>query len=440
MTQPVLIIGGGWAGLSAAIELTRNHIPITLLDVADTLGGRARSVQFDEFTVDNGQHLLIGAYTHLLRLLDLIGVNTHALLHRLPLKLDMLETSGAVSLRAPHLPAPFHLLFALLNAKGISIKDKFSAIFGWRSMIGHELTAETDISVIELLAISKQPERITKALWEPLCLAALNTPIDIASAQIFQTIVKDTFNAGSHDSDLLIPKTDLGKLFPEPAEQYLRDNNGEIIKHERVTHIEISHTRISGINTHNARYEGQNVILAVPPKTCLSLIEPHGELHKIKQQIETYEYEPITTIYLRYPAETRLPSPMFGLLDSAAQWVFDRSLCHQNGLMSVVISSRGDHMGYSTAELGRLVHNELSLRFPHLPPPIQTKVIREKLATFSASAGINQYRPGNATPVSGLYLAGDYTDTSYPATLEGAVRSGISCADLIINHETNSVQ
>ena len=163
-----------------------------------------------------------------------------------------------------------------------------------------------------------------------------------------------------------------------------------------------------------------------------SLLAPYPVLTALASSLQQFQYEPICTVYLQYPESARLPVPMLGMLGGVGQWAFDRQLCGQPGLIAVVISSSGIHMAWPNSQLVDVISAELANLFPRWPQPASTHVIREKRATFASQVNINQSRPTNQTAVEGLWLAGDFTQTGYPATLEGAVRSGVQCTQQII--------
>ncbi|VAX13893.1 Squalene/phytoene desaturase HopC [hydrothermal vent metagenome] len=428
----VLIVGGGWAGLAAAVKLTKKGHAVTLLESARQPGGRARRVAFANYTVDNGQHLLIGAYHAILDLLDDIGMDVQQSLLRQPLNLTMHSLHGeALRLKTPPLPAPIHLLFALLCARGLGISDRLSALrFGFALFRG-SLFPATDISVAELLQQQKQTNRLIQAFWQPLCLAIMNTPLQEASAAIFIRVLSDAFLKQRRDTDLLFPHQDLGALFPEPAMHYIEQQGGHVHLGMRVSALSIENGEIRGIHIDNTFIPARQLLLATSVRATLALIQEQKDLAPLHAKLAQFHFQPVTTIYLQYPPEVRLSQPMQGLIDGCAEWIFDRRHCGQPGMISVVISSHGPHMDESKDHLGKRVAAELARLFPLWPAARAQFVIREKRATFSSSVNINRLRPENRSPVKGLWLAGDYTNNGYPATLEGAVRSGVQCAALI---------
>lgn len=449
---PVVIVGAGWAGLAAAVELTRQGHLVHIYESAKQVGGRARRVSFNNNSsknknVDNGQHLLIGAYTECLRLFNIVGIDTKLKLKRLPLLLTVIDKSNiTLKLSAPALPAPLHLLYALLTAQGLNFKQRFSAIYLglYLKFINYQL--KQDISVKTLLQKTNQPEILIRQLWEPLCLATMNTPISTASANVFMRVFKDAFTKKTKDADLLLPGLDLSGLFPEAAIAYIEKNGGKVHLKSRVEKIDIDRENLTSItiksNGELKSITTNNAIIATAPQNLNKLLHASNVLMKTQEKLNQFHYEPIVTVYLQYPDDIKLSQSMIGLSNTLSQWVFDRgSFTLQKGLISVVISSKNtdhptlaDHMSMDDDTLARTIHNEISVLFSTKPHLLSSFVIREKRATFACVVNINTIRPNNKTSIAGLVLAGDYTNTHYPATLEGAVRSGVTAAKLITNN------
>ena len=436
----VIVAGGGWAGLAAAVELCCQGIRVTLIEAAPQLGGRARSVEHGNRLLDNGQHLLLGAYRDTLRLLKIVGVAEAAVLQRQPLHLLLKSPHQPdVRIHCPALPAPLHLITGLLRAEGLTMADRLAALPLCRRVLTGGFTVEQDISVAAWLIRHSQPATLIRILWQPLCLAILNTPVESASAQVFIRVLQDAFARQRDDSDLLFSRIDLGSVFPAPARRFIETHGGTVILNQRVKALRLHNSAIHGVVTATQEVDADHVVLAVPPTACQRLLEPHAELHGIAQRLAHISYEPICTVYVQYPRHVRLEIPMIGLLDTTSQWVFDRGLygVEHAGLMAVVISGPGEHMALNNRALSARVVEELGQIFTGWPAPLHhagdAVIIREKRATFSCRTGINVLRPESTLPVRGVWLAGDYTDTGYPATLEGAVRSGIQCARTLIN-------
>ena len=433
----VAVVGGGWAGCAAAVALVKSGHAVTLFESTRTLGGRARGVQLDGRMLDNGQHILLGAYRDSLALMRTVGIDTDEVLLRLPLQMRYPTGSGGMDFVAPRLPAPLHMVIALLRAAGLTRADKmalarFSTTARWMEWRMHN-----DCSVSELLERYDQTERLTKLMWRPLCLAALNTPPERASAQVFLNVLRDSLGARRAASDMLLPRVNLTELFPQHAARFIEQYQGQVRYGANV-----------GAITRNG--DGWRVTLTgeqAPQQDfdCIVLATPHAQTAALldglidSSALGNFTYEPITTCYLRYAPELRLPLPFFALIDDAdagdwGQFVFDRGQldASQGGILSVVVSAASDAIAQDQGELAQAIAAQLAktLRMPQLTQPLWSKVVSEKRATFSCTPGL--MRPANDVGLPGLAIAGDYTQSDYPATLEAAVRSGLAAARQIL--------
>lgn len=428
----IAIIGGGWAGLVAGVELSAAGFHVTLFEAARQLGGRARKVSVIGHSLDNGQHILVGAYRETLRLMRKVGASPEQLLRRLPLQLSFPEsqTSG-FNLRLPPLPAPLHLLFGILGARGVGLGEKIAAARFMRKLQRLNYRLAEDCSVATLLDQHGQHGTLRNKLWNSLCLAALNTTPENASAQIFANTLKDSLGGDRAATDLLLPAADLGELLPAPAAAFILAHGGHIRFSERVKLIEEG---ASGFTINGAAFD--HVILATAPQHAASLLADDPRTADTARMLDDYCYEPIGTVYLGYPATVALPFPMLGIDGSdgrrLGQWVFDRgALEGTRGLMAFVLSGNGHWDALDNRELAETLHGELQqILGKALPRPHWSQVIRERKATFSCRP--NLPRPALRTARPGLWLAGDYVCADYPATLEGAVRSGVAVAHAIL--------
>jgi squalene-associated FAD-dependent desaturase len=420
----VAVIGAGWAGMAAAVALTQAKIRVSVFEAARHLGGRARSLEIEGIRLDNGQHILIGAYRETLRLMRAVGADPDQLLLRAPLAI---EYPGKFSLRAPHLPAPLHLAAALLTARGLTWGERIAALRFMQAMRSNSYRIAADMPVAELLAQHGQGGALARHLWEPLCVSALNTPAASASAQVFLNLLRDALDGARANSDFLIPRADLGKLFPEPAAQFVRANGGSVRMGTPVRTLDKTPDGFV-LDVSPERYS--HAILAVAPHQLDALLDRFAALASVRQSVAALAYEPIYTCYLQYPREVTMPQAMTGFDGGSIQWIFDRGRLNAiPGLLAAVISARGAHQNASQDALASSIHRELAAFLPGLPAPLWSRVIAEKRATFSCRPGIA--RPENRTAVEHLYLAGDYTASDYPATLESAVRSGVLAASLV---------
>ncbi|HEV8109453.1 MAG TPA: hydroxysqualene dehydroxylase HpnE [Burkholderiales bacterium] len=410
LARGLAVVGGGYAGMAAAVEAAARGVAVTVFETGPVPGGRARRVRISSDgqgqELDNGQHILIGAYAELFRLMRTAGVPSDALL-RIPLEI---RHAQGFSLRRLWLPGSAGLIAGLALAKGIPFTERLGALqfMGGLKRTAFRLTY--DMTVAELLEQHGQRGRIAKLLWEPLAVSALNTPVAEASARAFLAVLRDTLAGPPDASDLLLPRCDLSKLFPEPAVEFVRGHGGQVWLKSQVTDV------------HELKQGFDAVIVAVGPHQLKALLPDIAV---------DYAYQPIYTCYLQYEERIRLSFPMLGLSGGLVQWVFDRgALLGERGRLACVISARGPHQDMSLDELAATCHRELAANGLVKADPVWTRAIAEKRATISCTPGAARLSTDTSYP--GIFLAGDYTDPEYPPTLEAAVRSGVRAARLAL--------
>ncbi|MCK6386625.1 MAG: hydroxysqualene dehydroxylase HpnE [Zoogloea sp.] len=417
----VAVVGGGYAGFAAAVTLARGGTRVTLFESSRVLGGRARIVEKDGYRLDNGQHILLGAYAETQRMLRLVGVKPSVLETR---RLALVYPGEACSLRAAPLPAPLHLAVGLLRARGLGLADKLAMARLMRHLKARRFRIEPDRPVAALLADTGQTERLSRLIWEPLCVAALNTPIGEASAQVFASVLRDSLAAGESASHLLIPRVDLSELFPVPAARWLAMRGHTVRSCEPIKAITRSGDALTlDGDPRHTRYD--HVVVATAPYHVGGLVEALPALAPLVDALDRLQHEPILTAWLAFDGPLNFPEPMIGLAGGYGQWAFDRAaLGGPEGLVGVVISASGRHQDITREALEIALLEELQQALGPLPALKWSQLITEKRATFACTPGLA--RPANTTPDPGLWLAGDYTVSPYPATLESAVQSGIA--------------
>jgi hydroxysqualene dehydroxylase len=441
MRKNVLVAGAGWAGLAAAVSLTKAGHQVTIWEASRQLGGRARALDVTlpdgkQATLDNGQHILIGAYSETLSLMREVGVDLSASLLRMPLSLRF---PNGDALQLPDWKkswmAGLDVAWGVLQARGWSWADKFSLLKAaaiWR-LQGFECKAQTSVAQL----CEGLTPAVMQMLIEPLCVSALNTPANRASGQVFLRILRDSLFAPASDgmagSNLLLPRCDLSALFPQAAMHWLAQRGCDLHLGQRLTGFESL-----SIQEHSAHIlcraevdfdqKFDALILATPPVETARLVQLAG--HAAWAQItQGLQHEAIATVYAHDANTVQLPLPMMALHSDAqqpAQFVFDRSqLTGQRGLLAFVVSaSQGDAQ---TIEQQVIAQGRQQLNLPQLQA---VKTVIDKRATFACTPNVQRPPPF----ISNHVLAcGDYVQGPYPSTLEGAVRSGLAVAQSISN-------
>ncbi len=418
----IAIIGAGWAGCAAAVHATRLGHAVTLYEATRTAGGRARRVMGtlggEPLALDNGQHILIGAYAESLQLMADVGIDVPASMLRLPLTLQAPDGSG---IALPRWPAPLDAFAGILSARGWTWADKRALL---RVALGWQLggfRCEPEQSVLDLC--TQLTPQVMRTLIEPLCVSALNTPADRASGQVFLRVLHDSLFAKSGGSNLLLPRLDLSALLPDAALAWLTSKSASTRLGVRVQSLARSP---GGWLVDGQLFE--RVILACPPLEAARLVNSSAaQADAWTALARELQYEALSTVYL-HGAGAALSQPMLALPCSAsepAQFVFDRAqLGGPSGLLAFVISA-------STAEGAVLTQQVMAqaARQLGLPGLVPVQTIVEKRATFACTPGLK--RPPTQV-AKGLLACGDYIDGPYPATLEGAVRSGLAAAQALL--------
>jgi hydroxysqualene dehydroxylase len=428
------VIGAGWAGCAAAVEATRRGCQVTLFESARTPGGRARRVSAtlagQPVALDNGQHILIGAYAETLRLMTDLGVDVKAALLRLPLTLQFPDGSG---LKLPPLvvplPAPLDAFAGILTARGWAWADKLSLLKVAISWQRSKFECAPELSVSDLC--HGLTPGVMALLIEPLCVSALNTPAERASGQVFLRVLRDALFSASGGSNLLLPRVDLSALLPEAALTWLTEQGSEQGNAPRLgARVRAIEPTASGwvvtldASTTSRSFAFDAVVLASPAQEAARLVDGSGvAADDWLATTRALQYEALTTVYAHSPG-ARLRQPMLALPaaeKAPAQFVFDRGqLGGPEGLLAFVVSASHGDSATLTQQVLAQAASQLGLSGLQV---VQTVV--EKRATFSCTPGLQ--RPALRV-AAGLLACGDYVDGPYPATLEGAVRSGLAAA------------
>jgi hydroxysqualene dehydroxylase len=413
------VIGGGWAGLAAAVQAVQQGHRVTLLEMAPQLGGRARAVPHQELLLDNGQHILIGAYTQTSALMRLVGVRLDHALMRKPLQVVYPDGKG---LRL--MPGQALLAFgrAVAGYSGWSWGSKLALLSTATGWALRRFRCDPKLTVGQLTR--HLPRCVREDLLDPLCVAALNTPAPLASAQVFLRVLQDALLSGPGSSDLLLPRWRLSQLWPEPAARWLEEHRGKIVCGQRVQTLvpqEGGGWLVDGVGF-------DRVVLACSANEAARLVQPHAP--PWAAQAQALRYEPITTVYAHSP-NTQLRAPMLALRANAhapAQFVFDLGVISgMEGVLAFVVSGAGAWVERGHEAIVKAVLQQGARALAgHLRSPLEAlQVITEKRATFLCTPDLQ--RP-SLQVLPHLVAAGDYIDGPYPSTLEGAMRSGVAAA------------
>ena len=427
MNPDVIIVGGGFAGLSAATALAERGARVLVVEARPALGGRATAFT-DPATgerVDNGQHVLFGCYHETFRFLRRVGAEENVRVeHRLAL--DMIDRDGRWSrLACPALPSPLHLLAGVMTWNALGWRDRIAAL-KMRSALSDSGAAPLPptTTVRQWLVEHGQTARLIEMLWEPLAVAALNQPIDQAAAAAFAAVLRPMFGRNPRNSALALPARPLDEVYVHPARSYIEDRGGEVRVSSPAT-IRGHHVLIR-----NERLTAAAIIAAVPWHALSDLLpERPAAIGRVLDAADRTDASPIVTVNLWFDRVVT-DRTLIGLPGRTAQWIFDKRAVfapeRQTGSRLSLISSGAEAVvARSNQELIELVMTEISDALPLVRSAtlLRAVVVREKKASFSVAPG-QPARPATKTGVPGLFLAGDWIDTGLPATIEGAVISG----------------
>ena len=443
----VVVVGAGFAGLSAAAALAEAGARVLVLEARPQLGGRATAFP-DRATgelVDNGQHVLFGCYRATFEFLERIGAAGNV--KRQPaLELTCYDRSGQRSvLRCPRLPAPFHLLGGVLRWNAIPLGERLAALrlapalLAARARLGtpgppSPVGAET---VHDWLVRHGQGPVLREWLWEPLAVAALNQPVRHAAAAPFVRVLAEMFSPDPAASALVLPTRPLHQMYAEPARAYITSRGGEV-RTSALARVSVNGTAGLAVDVRGERLDASVVVSAVAWHAVANLFNPAppAELASMLRAADGMASEPIVTVNLWYDRAV-LPEPFAGLPGRAMQWVFEKRMVFGGSAshLSLVSSGAGSLAPLPAAELTELAAREVAEALPAARGArlLRSTVVRERKATFSLAPG-QPARPPTRTPVAGLFLAGDWTDTGLPATIESAVVSGHAAAAAALAH------
>jgi zeta-carotene desaturase len=447
VTSPdVIVVGGGFAGLSAASALAARGARVLVVDARPQLGGRATAFR-DRHTgelVDNGQHVLFGCYRETLAFLKLVGAGDRVRAQE-SLELVCYDAQRRRSvLSCPPLPAPLHLLAGVLKWEPIPLKDRLNAlrlglpIRAARRQLQTSQTISVEpqgLTVQQWLERHRQGAMLQEWLWHPLAVAALNQQPGDAAAEPFVRILADMFAPDPAAAAVVLPLRPLHEMYAEPARDFIAGRAGEV-RTSALARVQVSGGRVSAVEVRGERFTAGAVIAAVPWFGLRGLFgaSPASELQPVLNAADGMAAMPIVTVNLWYDRPV-LQEVFAGLPGRTMQWVFDKRMAFGESVshLSLVSSGATDIVAKTNEELSALAAREVEASLPAARGqwPVRATVVREKQATFSLAPG-QPRRPGTLTDIANLFLAGDWTDTGLPATIEGAVVSGNRAAAAVL--------
>lgn len=446
----VVVIGAGFAGLSAAVRLARGGARVLVLEARPRLGGRATAFPDRETgeLVDNGQHVLLGCYTETFAFLADIGALDHVRAQP-RLGVTMIDRTGRRSrLECPSLPAPFHLFAGIVEWDALSWGDKWSALGMAKPLrlARRELTpganaiaASPGETVENWLVRNGQTARIREMLWDPLALAALNQPPTQAAAPVFARVLAEMFGGDPRAAAIVLPTRPLHLMYAEPAREYIEQRGG-VVRRGVTARIRVANGVVASVRAARPGEEewaAAHVIAAVPWFAFADLFdEDVPPLAGISRRARAMTSSPIVTVNVWFDRRVT-DEPFVGLPGRAMQWVFDKREAFGGDAshLSLVSSGTSAIAGLTNAEWIAVAVEELLDALPAAREArlLRATVVREPRATFSLAPG-QPARPATETPVRGLLLAGDWIETALPATIESAVRAGHRAADIALGH------
>jgi squalene-associated FAD-dependent desaturase len=441
-TAPIIIVGGGFAGLAAAVDLAEQGKQVLLLERRSFLGGRAYSFtdKVTGDTIDNGQHLLMGCYHHTLNFLAKIGAS-HKVKFQPSARVDFLSaTQGHASFACPSWPAPLHLLAGLARLKTIGWRDRINALrvgFALKTMNGNRARL-ADITVREWLNELGQSERMQRRFWDLMALATLNEAPEVASADMFARVLEQAFMHTKQDATMVIARVGLSDLYTQDAVRFIEARGGSVRLNAAVKTIDFANDHAVGVTLSDGEHIAAAAIISAVPYFMLKDMLTPELLAAHFPAVTEFKSAPIVSINLWYDAPvTELE--FVGLLDSPIEWVFnknaiagDRQKRRQH--LALVISGAHQAAPQPKETLIEMAMAEMNRFFPkaRTQKPSHAYVIKEQQATISHTTGTARQRPAQKTPLANFYLAGDWTATGLPATIESAVWSGQECVRLML--------
>ncbi len=437
-----VIVGGGLAGLTAACELADAGVQVTVLEKRPFLGGRSYS-HHDKSTgmeVDNGQHVFLGCCTEYIGFLKRLGVSRHTHLQK-RLRVPVIDKVWGTSLlRSAPLPAPLHLMPSLLRFKPLSPLEKLAAVYAFAHVrsAGRANSPEIDnITFEEWLRRRRQSPHAIRSLWNLIIQPTLNDDASRVSADLALMVFQEGFLRSAHGANVGWAKVGLTSLLGDAARRYIEARGGEVRTGVDVRGVEAQDGAVR-VLVDSAAVSADRCVLAVPPDALLSLLPKPLAEDPFFSRVSDITTSPIVNVHLWYDRPV-WQGAFAAFLNTPLQWAFNKTrlwkLADGGQYIDISLSGAHDFVPMPNAEIVGMFRKEMDVLFPEARGAHVTRalVVKQRDATFAPRPGVRALRPSQETPLPGLYLAGDWTDTGWPATMESAVRSGLLAAQRILD-------
>ncbi len=441
MHRKIAVVGAGVAGISAALNLAEKGFEVHLFEQKNSIGGRLSSIydNFSEEYIDNGQHLLIGAYHNFLQFLQKIKVDSQIQAQK-SLKVKFIDALGSIDILDTSLfKGKLGVIFGFLRLKNIDLIDKINLII-FLIKIQFNISNFENLNCLEYLRLNNQSQNMIMRFWDPLILAILNNSPENSSAELLTNSLKNAFFSKSDNSKLIFPKTDLNSLIQNFIPLF-ENYNGKIYLNHKIKKINIVDSQIKSIEVNDNEYVFDEYIFAVTPNVLMKILSSE-QVRNNFDYLEKFTYSPIISAYFWFD------KPVFfekfaATLNTKIQWIFNRRAILNPAKfklpesLSVTISNAENITNSPNSEISNTIFEELKhlLAIPNDTKLLHSRVIKELMATIAITPDVEKIRPNAITAITNLYLAGDWTNTKLPATIEGACLSGLTAANLIENHK-----
>ena len=427
--KKILIIGGGLSGLSSAVHLTEMGFQVEIIEASPKLGGRAYSFNYSQRNdiLDNGQHILMGCYSHTLEYIDKIK-SRDQFYSQDSLHVNYVSEDNRIyTLSVAKNFYPFNFLYSFINFNLLSFNERIEILKFFFRLNAIQKKIGSNETVKDILMRNGQSISTIKKFWNLIVISAMNTPIEIASAELFVEMIKIIFFSGKKSSTIILPGSGLSEALVYPASKLILNRGGEISLSERVDKIETIGKRITKVFTSKREIDNFDLVISTIPADNLVKIIP--DEFTIRMNIPSFEYSPIISVNLWYD-KNPLKEKFYGIIDGEFHWLFNKG-----DYISLIKSAANNIANLNKNEIIETAISEMKKYFPILNniEIIDSKIIKERKATIISSSISAEQRKKLNHNFSNLFIAGDWVNTGLPSTIESSIKSGKKISELILS-------